>query len=136
MTSLTLGPAPVERARLGRRAQLLAPASVTYNMVEAAIAITGGTLAGSVALVGLGLDSIGEVCSGLVVLWQFCSPLPESRERRALRLIALSYFALAAYVTVDAVRKLRSPCRSWSARPWATSPCARPPRCSPSPCWR
>ena len=91
---------------MGRRAQLLAGASVTYNMVEAAIAITAGTLAGSVALVGFGLDSIVEVSSGLVVLWQFRSPLPESRERRALRLIALSFFALAAYVTVEAVRAL------------------------------
>ena len=91
---------------MGRRAQLIAGASVTYNMVEAAIAITAGTLASSVALVGFGLDSIVEVSSGLVVLWQFRSPLPESRERRALRLIALSFFALAAYVTVEAVRAL------------------------------
>ena len=97
---------PAERQRLGRRAQLLAAASVTYNVVEAAIAITAGVVAGSVALVGFGLDSIVEVSSGLVILWQFRHPLPESRERTALRLMALSFFALAAYVGVESVRAL------------------------------
>ncbi|MGL5927610.1 MAG: cation diffusion facilitator family transporter [Dermatophilaceae bacterium] len=95
-----------DRRRLGRRAQLLAATSVTYNIVEAVIAITAGVIAGSVALVGFGLDSIVEVCSGLVILWQFRHPLPESRERTALRLMALSFFALAAYVSVESVRAL------------------------------
>lgn len=95
-----------DRARWGRRAQLLAAASVSYNMVEAAIAIAAGLVAGSVALVGFGLDSIVEVASGLIVLWQFRHPLPESRERTALRLMAVSFFALAAYVTVESVRAL------------------------------
>ncbi len=106
MSTLTLGPSPTERARLGRRAQLLAGASVTYNLLEAAVAITTGTLAGSVALVGFGLDSIVEVSSGLVILWQFRHKLPESRERRAQRLIGLSFFALAAYVAVESARAL------------------------------
>ena len=63
-------------------------------------------MASSVALVGFGLDSVVEVGSGLVILWQFRHPLPETRERRALRLIAVSFFALAAYVTVESVRAL------------------------------
>ncbi|TFV64583.1 hypothetical protein E4P41_01045 [Geodermatophilus sp. DF01-2] len=97
-----------ERSRLGRRAQLLAGASVTYNLLEAAIAVSAGVVAGSVALVGFGLDSVVEVSSGLVVLWQFRHAMPQSREQRALRLIALSFFALAAYVTVESLRALAS----------------------------
>ena len=97
---------PARRQQLSRRAQLLAAASVSYNVIEAVIAITAGLVAGSIALVGFGLDSIVEVSSGLIILWQFRHPLPESRERRALRLMALSFFALAAYVTVESVRTL------------------------------
>jgi divalent metal cation (Fe/Co/Zn/Cd) transporter len=96
----------VDRARLGRRAQLLAGASVAYNVLEAVVAITAGAVAGSVALVGFGLDSVVEVSSGLVILWQFRHRLPETRERQALRLIGVSFFALAAYVTVESVRAL------------------------------
>ncbi|HYG92651.1 MAG TPA: cation transporter [Nocardioides sp.] len=97
---------PSTRARLGRRAQLLAGTSVAYNLAEATIAITAGLAAGSVALVGFGLDSTVEISSGLIVLWQFRHRLPESRERLALRLMALSFFALAAYVTVESARAL------------------------------
>ena len=99
---------PARRRQLGRRAQLLAAASVAYNVIEAAIAITAGLVAGSIALVGFGLDSVVEVSSGLIILWQFRHPLPESRERRALRLMALSFFALAAYVAIESVRTLVS----------------------------
>jgi divalent metal cation (Fe/Co/Zn/Cd) transporter len=103
-------PAPyltaAERTRLGRRAQLLAGASVTYNVVEAVVAVAAGLAAGSVALVGFGLDSVVEVSSGLIILWQFRHRLPESRERQALRLMAFSFFALAAYVTVESLRAL------------------------------
>lgn len=98
--------AEVDRARLGRRAQMLAGASVTYNVVECVIAVTAGLAAGSVALVGFGLDSLVEVSSGLIILWQFRHRLPESRERTALRLMALSFFALAAYVTFESGRAL------------------------------
>jgi divalent metal cation (Fe/Co/Zn/Cd) transporter len=96
----------VDRRRLGRRAQLLAAASVSYNLVEAIIAITAGVVAGSVALIGFGLDSLVEMSSGLIILWQFRHPVPESRERLALRLIGLSFFALAAYVMVESTRSL------------------------------
>lgn len=95
-----------DRRRLGRRAQVLAGASVIYNLVEACVAITAGVVAGSVALVGFGLDSVVEVSSGLIILWQFRHRLPETRERQALRLMAVSFFALAAYVSFESVRAL------------------------------
>lgn len=94
------------RRRLGRRARLLAGASVAYNLVEAAVAITAGVVAGSVALIGFGLDSIVEVSSGLIILWQFSHRIPESREQVALRLMACAFFGLAAYVTLESVRAL------------------------------
>jgi divalent metal cation (Fe/Co/Zn/Cd) transporter len=97
-----------ERRRLGKRAQLLAAASVTYNVVEAVVAIGAGLVAGSVALLGYGLDSVVEVSSGLIILWQFRHPLPESRERIALRLLAGSFFALAGYVSFESVQALGS----------------------------
>jgi divalent metal cation (Fe/Co/Zn/Cd) transporter len=97
---------PDRRRQLGRRAQWLATASVAYNVAEAVIAVCAGLVAGSVALVGFGLDSVVEVSSGLVVIWQFRHPVPETRERRALRLMAVSFFALAAYVTLESARAL------------------------------
>ncbi|MCW2757177.1 MAG: ferrous iron efflux protein [Nocardioidaceae bacterium] len=95
-----------DRRRLGRRAQLLAGGSVAYNVVEAVVAIGAGIGAGSIALVGFGLDSVVEVSSGLIILWQFRHPAPQQRERQALRLMAVSFFGLAAYVTVESVRAL------------------------------
>ena len=97
---------PAEQARLGRRAQLLAGASVAYNVVEAGVAIAAGIAAGSVALIGFGLDSTVEVSSALIILWQFRHAVPESRERAALKALAVSFFALAAYVTFEAVSAL------------------------------
>lgn len=105
---MTATPSSDERARLGRRAQLLAGASVAYNVVEAVVAVAAGLAAGSVALIGFGLDSVVEVSSGLIILWQFRSRLPESRERQALRLMALAFFALAGYIGVESVRALFS----------------------------
>jgi len=95
-----------DRTQLGRRARLLAGTSVGYNVFEAVIAIAAGVVAGSVALVGFGLDSVVEVSSGLIILWQFKHRFPKSRERRALRLQAWSFFALAAYVAFESVRTL------------------------------
>ena len=108
MSAAVSTPAPTvaERARLGRRAQLLAGASVAYNVIEAVVAIAAGVVASSVALVGFGLDSVVEVSSGLIILWQFRHRLPETRERQALRLMAFSFFALAGYVTFESVRAL------------------------------
>ena len=84
----------------------MAATSVGYNVVEAVVAIAAGKVAGSIALVGFGLDSIVEVSSGLIILWQFRRPLPESRENTALRLMAFDFFGLAAYVTFESIRSL------------------------------
>ncbi len=79
---------------------------MVYNVVEAVIAISAGVTAGSVALVGFGLDSAIEVSSGLVILWQFSHALPEEREQRALRLMAICFFALAGFVGFESGRAL------------------------------
>lgn len=101
MTAAVVG--PERRAILVRRAQLLVVASLLYNVVEGVVAITAGTVAGSSALISFGIDSAVEMASGLIILWQFQHHLPESRERRAQQLIAISFFALAAYVTFDSI---------------------------------
>jgi divalent metal cation (Fe/Co/Zn/Cd) transporter len=97
---------PQRRAVLSRRVRLLVAATIAYNVVEAVVAITAGTIASSTALIGFGLDSVIEVASALAVAWQFSGADPEARERTALKVIAVSFFALAAYVTVEAVRTL------------------------------
>lgn len=94
------------RQHLARRAKLLAGASVSYNLLEGVIAIGAGVAASSVALIGFGLDSFVEVSSGLIILWQFSHRMPQTRERQALRLIAVSFFALAAYVSFESARAL------------------------------
>jgi divalent metal cation (Fe/Co/Zn/Cd) transporter len=103
--TLTLGPAPRRRAVLNRRVRWLVAATITYNLIEAAVAITAGTAASSRALVAFGLDSMIEVASAATVAWQFSARDPaaiERREKTALRIIAVSFFALAAYITADA----------------------------------
>ncbi|MFD9716139.1 cation transporter [Streptomyces sp. NPDC059076] len=109
MTAISLGPGPARRDVLARRIRLLVAATITYNVIEAAVAITAGTLASSTALIGFGLDSVIEVSSATAVAWQFSArdhAVREAREQRTLRIIAVSFFALAAYVTFDAVRAL------------------------------
>jgi len=91
--------------RLERRGRLLAWLTIGWNTVEGVIAIGAGLAAGSLALVGFGLDSFVEVFAGGVVLWHLRG-LSQERERRALRLIALSFFALASYVIIEAIREL------------------------------
>lgn len=94
------------RAVLSRRVRWLVAATISYNVIEAIIAISAGSVASSTALIGFGLDSVIEVASAAAVMWQFSGKDPESRERAALKVIALSFFALAAYVTVESVRSL------------------------------
>jgi divalent metal cation (Fe/Co/Zn/Cd) transporter len=94
------------RAVLRRRIRLLVAATIAYNVVEAIVAIAAGTIASSIALIGFGLDSVIEVSSAAAVAWQFAGPDHERREKVALRVIAGSFFALAAYVTVEALRTL------------------------------
>lgn len=100
------GPTSARRAVLARRVRLLVAVTITYNVIEAVVAITAGTIASSTALIGFGLDSVIEVASAVAVAWQFAGPNPEAREKVALRVIAISFFALAGYVTVDSVRAL------------------------------
>lgn len=104
MSTLTLN--PVRRGELNRRSLLLAYATAGYNLLEGVVAVVAGAAASSTALIGFGLDSFVEVSSALVVIWQFRSRVPETRERLALRLIAVSFFGLAAWVGVDATRSL------------------------------
>ncbi|MFF5126543.1 cation transporter [Streptomyces syringium] len=103
------GPAPDRRDALARRVRMLVAATISYNVIEAIVAITAGTLASSTALIGFGLDSVIEVSSAAAVAWQFSTRdhvIREAREKVTLRIIAVSFFALAAYVTVDAARAL------------------------------
>ncbi|MDE1672032.1 cation transporter [Nocardia gipuzkoensis] len=91
---------------LARRIRWLVAATISYNVIEAAIALTEGTRVSSTALIGFGLDSVIEVSSAAAVAWQFTGRDPEKREKIALRIIAFSFFALALYVTVDSIRAL------------------------------
>lgn len=104
MTTVTLEPA--RRLVLQRRIRVIVAGTIGYNVVEAIIALAAGSIASSAALVGFGLDSIVEVLSAAAIAWQFAAPDPGERERVALRVIAVSFFALAAYVSVDAVLSL------------------------------
>ncbi|GGM67266.1 cation transporter [Dactylosporangium sucinum] len=106
MPLVSLGPSPNRRAVLTRRIRLFVTATITYNVIEAVVAITAGTSASSTALIGFGLDSVIEVSSAAAIAWQFSGPDHERRERTALRVIAVSFFALAAYVSVESVRAL------------------------------
>lgn len=101
-----VGPSPRRRAVLRRRIRLLVAATIAYNTVEAVVAITAGALASSTALIGFGLDSVVEVSSAAAVAWQFTAADPHRRERVTLRIIAASFFVLAAYVTVESFRAL------------------------------
>ena len=89
--------------RSGRRLEYI---TIIWNALEGIVAVGAGVAAGSIALVGFGADSAIEVSSGAIVLWRLASG--EHRERLALRLVGLSFLALAAYVAFDAVTSLWS----------------------------
>ncbi|WP_278264860.1 cation transporter [Nocardia sp. AG03] len=106
MVSLGVSADPARRAVLTRRIRWFVAATITYNVIEAVIALSEGARASSTALIGFGLDSVIEVSSAAAVAWQFAGRDPEKREKIALRIIAFSFFALALYVTVDSIRAL------------------------------
>lgn len=81
----------------------MAWATIAWNVIEAVAAIGAGVVAGSLALVGFGIDSSIEVFAALVVLWRLRG-LDEEREQRALKLIAVSFFVLGGFVAIEAVR--------------------------------
>jgi divalent metal cation (Fe/Co/Zn/Cd) transporter len=103
-------PAPLQdqRARLVRRARLLALGGNAWHLIEFGIAIGAGIAAGSIALMGFGADSLIEGLAGFVIVWLFTGARPQSEtaERRAQQLIAGSYFVLAAFVGVESIRDL------------------------------
>ena len=115
---LPTGPAPGERARLEQRTRLLAWIGIGWHGVEFAIALAAGLAASSIALIGFGADSLIEALAGGVVLWLFTGKRRGSptAERRAQQLIAVSFFVLAGYVGVEALRTLVDgdhPAASW-----------------------
>lgn len=104
MTSITLTPA--RRDVLQRRIRLIVTATIGYNVLEAVVAIAAGSAASSTALIGFGLDSTVEVLSAAAVAWQFTRREPDRWEKPTLRVIAIAFFALAAYVTASSVAAL------------------------------
>jgi divalent metal cation (Fe/Co/Zn/Cd) transporter len=98
------------RAALVRRGLWLNYATLAYNSLEAVVALVAGVLAGSVALVGFGMDSVIEVTASAAAQWRLRADIDHARRERAerisLRVIGWSFFALAAYVAVDSARSL------------------------------
>lgn len=113
-TTLPLVQAPPARAdgadreKLIKRARLLAWIGLGWHGIEATVAIGAGLLASSIALVGFGADSLIEAVAGFVLLWRFAATrsTSEDAERRAQKLISISFYVIAAYVGVEAVRAL------------------------------
>jgi divalent metal cation (Fe/Co/Zn/Cd) transporter len=97
-----------EWLRAARRAKALSWLSLAWMGAEGAIAITAGILAGSIALIGFGIDSAIEGAASLVIVWRFTGQrlLSAASETRAQRLVAIQFFLLAPYVTVQAIRHL------------------------------
>jgi divalent metal cation (Fe/Co/Zn/Cd) transporter len=111
-------PDPAERDRLIRRAKALSWLSLAWMTVEGAVAITAALLAGSVALLGFGLDSVIEGVASVVIIWRFTGSrrLSHAAEQRAQKLVAIQFFVLAPYVAQDAIRALAGgehPDTSW-----------------------
>jgi divalent metal cation (Fe/Co/Zn/Cd) transporter len=96
-----------DRPELLRQGRKLEYFTIGWNMLEAAIAIGAGWLAGSIALVGFGIDSLIESLSGSILLWRLFSPTQdENREKIALKLVGISFLILAAYVAYDSIKSL------------------------------
>lgn len=101
-----------ELNRLHKKALFLSYFTVGYNILEGAVSIFAGILAGSIALVGFGLDSFVESLSGGVMIWRFhqqkdlSEEEEEKLEKRATRLVACTFFILGAYVLYESVKKL------------------------------
>ncbi len=96
------------RAALVRRVRFLVAFTIAYNLLEAVVALAAGAASDSSALLAFGLDSVIEVSSAAAVAWQFAGGDHEARERIALRIIAVSFLALAAFVVADSASTLIS----------------------------
>ena len=94
------------RSTLAKHIRFLVLFTISYNVIEAVVSLIAGNVANSSALIGFGLDSVIEVSSALAVAWQFSGNNHEEREKIALKIIAVSFFALAAFVSYDAITSL------------------------------
>jgi divalent metal cation (Fe/Co/Zn/Cd) transporter len=103
---MTTGLPDRRRAILHRRVRLIVAITIGYNVIEGIIAVAAGAAASSAALIGFGLDSFIEVLSAVAVAWQFTRRDPERWEKPTVRVIGVAFFALAAYVSVDAILAL------------------------------
>lgn len=99
-------PTVERRELLHRRVRFIVAFTISYNLLEAVVAIWAGTAASSAALIGFGLDSVVEVLSALAVAWQFTRRDPERWEKATVRAIGIAFFALAAYIIVDSILTL------------------------------
>lgn len=99
-----------QRAALIRRGQYLEYFTIGYNSLEGLIAVAAGLIAGSVALVGFGFDSLIEVTSGVALLWRLHADVNEERRERveatSLRIVGICFVVLAIYVSYDSVSSL------------------------------
>ena len=99
-----------DRASLVRRGRMLEYFTITYNSLEGLIAVVAGLMAGSIALVGFGFDSLIEVTSGAALVWRLHSDADESRRERVeaitLRIVGVCFLLLAAYVSYDSIKSL------------------------------
>jgi divalent metal cation (Fe/Co/Zn/Cd) transporter len=97
-----------ERDRLIARAKALSWISLAYMLVEGGVGIAAALAAGSVALLGFGLDSGIEALASVIVIWRFTGSRrhSEDSERRAQRMVAVTFFVLAPYIAQDAIRTL------------------------------
>ncbi len=103
MNPQVLSPNSIYAANIqrGRRLEYL---TIGWNSLEAVVAVAAGLMAGSIALVGFGVDSVIEVSSGAILLWRLFAG--EHREQLALKLVGVSFLALAAYIGFEAVKSL------------------------------
>lgn len=110
MTEETVQLLGSRREQLVKRGGRLEYFTVAYNSLEGLIAIVAGLVAGSIALVGFGFDSIIEVTSGLTLIWRLHADAHEERRERvemvALRIVGICFLALALYVSYDSIRSL------------------------------
>jgi divalent metal cation (Fe/Co/Zn/Cd) transporter len=107
---MTVTAATLDRTLLIRRGQRLEYFTIAYNSLEGLIGIAAGLAAGSVALIGFGIDSVIEVTSGVALLWRLHHDADhagrEQKERITLRLVGACFLALALYVAYDSLASL------------------------------
>ena len=108
MEAAQLAHGSADYLRLARRARLLSWASLAYMGLEGVVAVVAGVVAGSIALIGFGIDSAIEGFASVVIVWRFTGSrtLSEAAERKAQKLVAIQFFILAPYVGVEAIRSL------------------------------